>query len=247
MCRTTDFHGFLPKDRNSLKIKAFFIRFSGLKSCKNMPDSLTLAYLPRINGAELLVDGSSVKSDAPAFLTLHRVVNVKTKGEAVYGSRERVRASGAVRFEVLLGDERILKGMYGKNKEDEWKLEWKCAVENEAVVVGGSTADVAVAVDGEVPILSGRVEMALSKRRGGFDRLEVIPEEKDEGHDRDESENSLDGEDDLEESYGPDCDMMMDSEGVTWAVDLGIWVMCLGVGYLVSKASAKSFRRLRLI
>ncbi|XP_042514696.1 uncharacterized protein LOC122089207 [Macadamia integrifolia] len=37
----------------------------------------------------------------------------------------------------------------------------------------------------------------------------------------------------------------LEIEGVRWAVDVGIWVMCLGVGYLLSRASSNSLRRRR--
>ncbi|EEF43434.1 uncharacterized protein LOC8288834 [Ricinus communis] len=253
MCRTTDFLGFLPnKDRSNLKIKAFFVRFSGLNSGKTLSDSLIL-----------LVRGSKVRPDSPAFLTLHRLVNVKTKkGEVIFGSREPVRTSGAVRFEVYLGDETILKGMFSKDdikEEEEWMLdlEFMRCFGSEAFG-GGCAADVAVAVDGQKAVLCGRVEMVLEKkmnkkRKGGFKRLEVIPEEREESNDDNghhgESVSVSDSGDDPEEGRGPDCHMMdmdLDLEGMKWAADLGILVLCLGVGYLVSKASARSLRRLSL-
>lgn len=263
MCRSMELKlGMQPRGRNCLKIKAFFVRFSGFKSCKSLPDSLTLVYLPRVNGSELLVGGSKVRPDSPAFLTLHRVVNVKTKkGEAIFGSRERVWASGGVRFEVYLGEERVLEGIFRKD-EEEWKLECGCGLENELVAGGGGTtevasvgADVCVALEGHVA-LSGRVEMVSMRKKNrkvGFDRLEVIPEEKEEADDESLGEFCCDCKNrrssggELDEVCGPDCNLMeMDLEGMRWAVDVGIWVMCLGVGYLVSKASARSLRRLRL-
>ncbi|KAJ9148142.1 hypothetical protein P3X46_030226 [Hevea brasiliensis] len=266
MCRSMGFfNGFQPRNGNSLKIKGFFVRFSGFKSCKSLPDSLTLLYLPRINGSELLVDGCEVRPDSPAFLTLHRVVNVKTKkGEAIFGSRERVWASGGIRFEVYLGEERVLEGIFRKDDE-EWKLECECGLERELVAGGGGGggatevdtvgADVCVAVEGHVA-LSGRAEMVSRRkkeRRVGFDRLEVIPEETEEADDESVGEICCDckyhrwNDGELDEVCGPDCNLMeMDLEGMRWAVDVGIWVMCLGVGYLVSKASARSLRRLGL-
>lgn len=37
----------------------------------------------------------------------------------------------------------------------------------------------------------------------------------------------------------------VEMEGVRWAVDVGIWVVCLGVGFLVSKASSTRIIRQR--
>ncbi|KDP25198.1 hypothetical protein JCGZ_20354 [Jatropha curcas] len=266
MCRSTDtkLDGILPRGRNCLKIKAFFVRLKGFKSCKLLPPALTLLYLPRINGSELFVNGSKVRPDSAAFLTLHRAVNVKTKeGEAIFGSREQVWASGGVRFEVYSGDERALEGIFRKDEEDEWNLECKCGLDHEVAVHGGATevavaeeADVCVALEGHVA-LGGRVEMVSRRkknRRIGFDRLEVIPEERENGVDesvngcRDDCKYRESDGGGLEKSCESDYDLMeMDLEGVRWAVHVGLWVMCFGVGYLVSKASARSLRRLRLL
>nr|GEZ19632.1 NADP-specific glutamate dehydrogenase [Tanacetum cinerariifolium] len=89
------------------------------------------------------------------------------------------------------------------------------------------------------------VYLKRRKRRRCFEGLlEEIPEQMSEG-------------DEVEEECccccdcgggGGDAVVEADVEGVRWAVDVGIWVMCLGVGvgYLVSKASSKSLRRRRL-
>lgn len=37
-------------------------------------------------------------------------------------------------------------------------------------------------------------------------------------------------------------EMELEVEGMGWVVDLGIWVMCLGVGYLVFKVFIKFLR-----
>ncbi|XP_040367156.1 uncharacterized protein LOC112177091 isoform X2 [Rosa chinensis] len=236
MCRSTEYPGFQAR-REALKIQAFFIRFSGLDSHKPLPESLTLSYLPRINGTALEIDGSKIRPDAPAFVTLHRSVNAKVrKGEAIFGSREAVRAGDGVQFEAYLREEKVLKGIFRKDVGQEWKLECKCVLE------------VCVAVEGHVA-MSERVAMIV-KRRGkcGFHPLEEIPEVDEEWDggccctcgEMDGGDLEEDG--DVEE----ELDMDVDVEGVRWAVDVGFWVMCLGVGYLVSKASSKSLRRRRL-
>ncbi|XP_059444271.1 uncharacterized protein LOC132176159 [Corylus avellana] len=256
MCRSTDYHGFQSNGRERrLSIRAFFVRFSGLDTArKPLPDSATLLYLPRINEQALDVNGASVRPDSPAFVTLHRVVKARAKeGEAVFGSREPVRAGEGVRFEVYLREERVVKGIFRKDEGQKWKLECKCAVESES----GSEADVAevyVAVEGHVA-MSERVDMLVRRRkmenrRRGCGRLEEIPEAREEGSESDEyccccgGEGAEDGE---SGSDGGDLQDEMDMEGVRWAVDLGIWVMCLGVGLLVSKASLKRLKGRKIL
>jgi hypothetical protein len=234
MCRSTDYHGFQSNDRDRrLRIRAFFVQ--------TLPDSATLLYLPRINEQALDVDGSSVRPDSPAFVTLHRVVKSRTReGEAVFGSREPVRAGEGVRFEVYLREERVVKGIFRKDEGQEWKLECKCAVESESANEA-DVAEVYVAVEGHVA-MSEKVDMVVRRRRKrrGCGGLEEIPEEREEGIESDdcccrcgEGESGSDGGDLQDE---------MDMEGVRWAVDLGIWVMCLGVGFLVSKASLRRMK-----
>ncbi|XVE58145.1 hypothetical protein DITRI_Ditri04bG0146800 [Diplodiscus trichospermus] len=190
MCRSTDYYDVRYSDRNRLKIKAFFIRFSGFDSCTEpLPDSLTLLYPQRINETVLEVSGSSIRPDSPAFVTLHRMVKVKTRnGEAIYGSREQVRAGDGVRFEVYSREEKVLKGVF-RREGQKWKMECKCTLERgvgEAFGTEGAMADVCVAVEGDVA-MGERVEMVVRKnRRVGFDQLEEIPEER-------EGESELEG------------------------------------------------------
>ena len=226
------------------------MRFSGLNTRKSLPESLTLHYLPRINDNVLEVDGSKIRPESPAFVTLHRVVNAKTvnEGDVIFGSRERVRANEAVRFEVYLRDEKVLKGVFRKGEGSEWKLECKCATESECESeVKVKEAEVCVAVEGHVAAatMNEKVEMVVKKRRKCLrecGRLEEIPEEIEE-EEKEETESDgccCCGEDggDSEE----DC-TVSEIEGARWAVDMGIWVMCFGLGFLVSKASVKSLRR----
>ncbi|GKV04009.1 hypothetical protein SLEP1_g16227 [Rubroshorea leprosula] len=263
MCRSTDFHNSYSIQENLLEIKAFFVRFSGLDTCHGtLPESLTLLYLPRINETALEVSGSKIRPDSSAFVTLHRVVKARTgNGEAIYGSRERVRAGDGVRFEVYSMEEKVLKGIFRKEEGGKWKLECKCALETGDGNMAGANvavAEVCVAVEGHVA-MGERVEMVVRRRRKnrrmGFDELEEIPEEREADTEFDglccsrcgESEGGGDMIEGGRDCDGNCADTEMDLEGVSWAVDLGLWVMCLGVGYLVSKVSARSLRRLRLL
>ncbi|KAJ6347218.1 hypothetical protein OIU76_003835 [Salix suchowensis] len=228
MCRTTDFHG-LQQSRtreNHLQIKSFYVLFTGFRpDNKPVPESLTLVYLPR--GHELVIDGSEFRPATKAYLGLHRIVEVGKKegeGEVMFGSRERVRVNEGVRFEVYLREERVLEGIFRRDADlERWKLE----------CYGGTGGDdvrvlaVRVAVEGQVAFVETLVTRKRKSKRG-CDRLEVIPEG---------GEVVEDESDEVE----------MELEGIRWAIDVGVWVMCLGVGYMVSRASVKSLRRLRFL
>ncbi|CAK9169321.1 unnamed protein product [Ilex paraguariensis] len=251
MCR-----GFQHSERERLNIKAFYIYISAPTTHTALPDSLTLYYLPRINGSPLEIDDSKIRPDSPGFVTLHRVVSSQAvENGAVFGSRERVRASEGVRFEVYLREDKVLKGNFRKDEGDEWKMECKCGLENEIVGVEVREMEVCVAVDGQaVGMMTEKVEMVVQRKRRGrcFVGLEEIPEERElecesEGENcccccGEEREKASDGGDSEE-----GMEVEMEIEGVRWAVDVGIWVVCLGMGYLVSKASSKRLRRRRLL
>ena len=234
MCR-----GFQHIDQRDrlLKIKAFYLKLSLSKTSKPIPDSLTLHYLPRINGSPLEINDSVFRPDSPAFLTLYRVVSDddritrsgKSKKSVTYGSREKVRVSEGVRFEVYLREEKLVKGGFRKDDEGEWKMECKCALEGEAVAVEVKDVEVCVAAEGggEVAAMKEKVEMVVRRKRGRcFKGLEEIPEQRREG------------EEEVEE-YCCCCDSGggeaaedggdVEVEGVRWAVDVGIWVVCLVV------------------
>nr|XP_043607766.1 uncharacterized protein At1g01500 [Erigeron canadensis] len=265
MCR-----GFQQNERHRpLKIKAFYILISIHSKTKKhafLPDSLTLHYLPRINGSPLEINGSMIRPDSPAFVTLYRVVsnNEGLHGEikaVTYGSREKVRVSEGVRFEVYLKEEKVVKGGYRKDEGGEWKMECRCGLEGDNdnyMVDFVKDLEVSVAAEdgGEVVVMRReKVVMKRRKRRRCFEGLlEEIPEQISEGEEVEEEEEGCccccAGVDDdgLTAEDGGDV-VELEVEGVMrWAVDVGIWAMCLGVGvgYLVSKASSKSLRR-RLI
>ncbi|KAF3434199.1 hypothetical protein FNV43_RR25302 [Rhamnella rubrinervis] len=256
MCMSTDYHGVRFNDRyrhRRLNIQSFSVRFSGLRATKPLPESLTLLYLPRVDDNDndstgLVVHGSKVRPHSRAFVSLHR------EGDTVFASREPVRASDGVRFEVYLREEKVLKGIFSKDEESDenlWVLDCKCALESDVAGLKVSEAEVHVAVEGDVAV-TRMVSFKRKRRCGkGFTGLEEIPEETEMDVELDGCDCScscgsseIDGGDSKE---GCDGETELDMEGVRWAVDVGIWVMCLGVGFLVSKASAKTLRRIRIL
>lgn len=256
MCRSTDIHGFHGND--SLRITSFFIRLANLKY-KKLPESLTLVYLPRINEqTELEVCGKKIRPDCSAFVTLYRLMTAEMteENESVYGSREKVAVSDGVMFDVYLGGEKVLKGVFRKCEGDEWKVECKSALEREMAKKSGADvarADICVGCEGRVAMVD-RVEVMVRKKRSRCCRLEEIPEQREVVvEDEDVSDGcccSCGGEMESEcESDGEDLavlDLQTQMDGVRWAVDLGFWAVCLGVGFFVSKASAKALRRKRI-
>lgn len=148
-----------------------------------------------------------------------------------------------------------MKGIFRKNEEDLWRLDCKCSMERE---LGISEAEVGVAGE-RCGVVRERVEMQARRRNGwGCFGLEEIPEEREvdfDVYDCDcgdcgEREMRSDGEGEGEDSEAEERNGTVEMEeeeeeeelgmeGVRWAVDLGIWVICLGVGILVSKASSK--------
>ncbi|KAJ6695223.1 putative proteinDP-SPECIFIC GLUTAMATE DEHYDROGENASE [Salix koriyanagi] len=171
--------------------------------------------------------------------------------------RERLCCSGQENgFESMKGfglrlylrEERVLEGIFRRDADlERWKLE----------CYGGTGGDdvrvlaVRVAVEGQVAFVETVVTRKRKSKRG-CDRLEVIPEGREVVEDESDGKCDCDGRGlyggDLEEGCGPDCaEVEMELEGIRWAIDVGVWVMCLGVGYMVSRASVKSLRRLRFL
>ncbi|KAH6831451.1 hypothetical protein C2S53_019213 [Perilla frutescens var. hirtella] len=249
MCR-----GFVENERETLKIRAFYTHFhlssSSISSCaKNasvLPDFLTLHFLPRINGSRLEINGSYIRPDTPAFVSLHRVLSEEVGRGFKYGSRERVTVCEGARFEIYVGDVKVMKGIFRKDDGDNWKMECKCVMSVNGVVKGVEDAEVAVAAEGLTGVITEKVEMVAALRRRRRRRcceLEEIPEVREEEGGCCCSECG--GGEAVED--GGDCEMEVDVEAVNWAVDVGIWMVCFGVGYLVSASSFKKLRRKRFI
>lgn len=138
-------------------------------------------------------------------------------------------------------------------------MECKCAAVNGINFV--REAEVSVALeDGGVMTEKVTTRPRRCHRRRFRVGLEDIPEERDEECAEtdgaccccsDVTSSESDGEDELDYYYDDGDDhqeMEMElKEGVGWAVDVGIWVVCLGVGLLVSRASARKLRRRKLL
>ncbi|CAL9113484.1 unnamed protein product [Musa acuminata var. zebrina] len=258
-----------PRDRDRLQIRGFYLRVSLAGGWRLFPGSITLVYLPRIDGSLLEVNGSRIRAAARAIVPLHRICSPELfrSGDteaAVFASTDRVRAGEGVRFEAYVGEEKVVRGVF-RRRGGVWGMECRCAAEGDAAAVAAAE----VWVVGEKGVSMGqRVEVAAAleeerrkrrRRRGFCSRLEEIPEESDgcdglccEGGEEEEEEEEggweLEGSDDdvRKQAGGKGMegeDVALEMEGVRWGVDLGIWVMCLGVGMLVSAASNRKLRK----
>ncbi|XP_022958516.1 uncharacterized protein LOC111459724 [Cucurbita moschata] len=252
MCRSTDYRCRLGGDR--LKIKAFFVRFSHLESLNPPLDSLTLFYLPRIDETDLEIDGLKIRPDSPAFVTLHRVVSpsLRMRKDVVFGSRERVRASEGVQFQVYLRAEKVVQGIFRRCDDGEWRLECKCALESDIGRSAAAAVEICVDLEGEVAMFEKVVlKVRRKKKKRGFCAMEEIPERREVDGDCDGCGGccEVDGDSSVGDcgcSGGDDDDGGGETEveGAWWGMDLGIWAVCLGVGFLVSKAAhSKTLRR----
>ncbi|RAL49903.1 hypothetical protein DM860_002194 [Cuscuta australis] len=227
MCR-----GFHPNGGDCINLRAFYIHISLLSPLrKSLPEILTLNYPPRIDESPLEISGSGVRSNAPGFVSLHRVVSA---GTAVYGSRERVKAGEGARFELYAGDCKLMKGIFRKDwGDDSWKLECKfVGSEEENSCLGIKGAEVRVWLEGDpAEPITERVEMAHTRRRKGCERLEEIPEGRETETEAEGCCRCCCGEGEAAVGGREDCRVPA-VEGVGWAVDAGIWILCFGVGYL---------------
>ncbi|CAN6290927.1 unnamed protein product [Urochloa humidicola] len=243
MCRATTMEdgGFLRPSPPTLDIRAFYLRLSSSPSPSpsSSPPELTLVYLPAIGGAALGLNGRSLPPAAPAEVTLRQVA-----GDA-YATADRVAAAEGARFEVYAGKEMAAEGIFFRRRQigGGWRVECHRAAPGAPV----SVAEVVVLAEGGV-LMRDRARAA--SRRGmlgcGATTLEGIPEEAtdlgwgchcgDEEWEVVAADDSDDGEACKEEDEG------VEAETVRWAMEMGVWAVCLGVGLL---ATARSFRRKR--
>ncbi|CAN6285979.1 unnamed protein product [Urochloa humidicola] len=246
MCRATTMQdgGFL-RPSSTLDIRAFYLRLSSSPSspAAQAPAELTLVYHPAIGGAALALNGSALPPASPAEVTLRRVA-----GDA-YASADRVAAAEGARFEVYAGKEMAAEGVFFRRRRidsirgGDWRVECRRA----APAVPVAVAEVVVLAEGGV-LMRDRARAASRRGMGlgcGATRLEGIPEEATDigwgchcGSCGDEWEvvgdDSDDGETWKEEG--------VEAETVRWAMEMGVWAVCLGVGLL---ATARRFHRKR--
>ncbi|KAG2544029.1 uncharacterized protein LOC120692548 [Panicum virgatum] len=229
MCRATTMEDVRPTP--TLDIRAFYLRLSS--SSSPAPADLALVYLPAIGGAALRLNGRALPPAAPAEVTLRQVA-----GDA-YASADRVAAAEGARFEVYAGKEMAAEGVF-RRRRGAGEVGWRVECRRAGPV---AVAEVMVLAEGGV-LMRDRARAASRRGVGcGGTRLEGIPEDATDlvwgcqcGSRGDEEWEvvSDDGEPWKEEE--------VEVETVRWAMEMGVWAVCLGVGLL---ATARRFRRKR--
>ncbi|KAK9103943.1 hypothetical protein Sjap_021197 [Stephania japonica] len=279
-------------DESLLEMKAFYVRFSMNdddvdEQRKLIPPSITLVYLPRqtqtqtqththmmmssSSSSSLQINGSIIRPESTAFVTLHRLP--LNDDEVVFCSRDVIRVSQGVEFQVYVREHQVFKGsLRSRSRSSSWQLECKCELDmimsQQAVLLGLpliSDAMLCLQLTSNncvAPIITTcRVDMRRRGRRHQRRyyyctgkvvqqqqqqlQLEEIPEESEldlsfyHDHHHQHPTTTTTSPSPSNSSEDDDDAVEMELEGVRWAVDLGIWVLCLGLGYFVSKASSK--------
>lgn len=255
MCRATTieggFHRPSPSPSPRLDIRAFYLRLS-CSTAAPAPAELTLAYHPAIGGAALVLNGRALPPTAPAEVTLRRVA-----GDA-YASADRVVAAEGARFEVraaaAAGEEVAAEGVFLARRRggEGWRVECRRGLASVCV------AEVVVLAEGGVLMRDKARAPGRGRMRCGATRLEGIPEEATDlgaggwgrcecGACSDDSDDDgwevvEDSSDDGEPWKQEEEEGEVEMETVRWAMEMGVWAVCLGVGIL---ATARRFRRKR--
>uniref|UniRef100_A0ACD5WPK5 Uncharacterized protein n=1 Tax=Avena sativa TaxID=4498 RepID=A0ACD5WPK5_AVESA len=227
-----------------LEVRAFYLRLSSSSPCSSTaPNELTLVYHPAIGGAALELAGRALPPASPAEVTLLRVrdddEDAGKAAAAAYASADRVSAAEGARFEVYAGTELAAEGVFARRQSDGgWRVECRRATHARAAAV----AEVVVLAEGGV-LLRARA----TRSAGCLTRLEGIPEEEAcecGACGEDWEVVARDGSDSGDDEWKERAAEAVEAETVRWALEMGAWAVCVGVGLL---ATARRFSRRRAI
>ncbi|KAK4260645.1 hypothetical protein QN277_003733 [Acacia crassicarpa] len=221
MCRSTDLLPPSPYTHDGAcpNVKALFVhvRTSASEINDPLPQFLTILFNPPNHS-----------------LSLHRLLN-HSLPHAIFAAKlslcpRRRRPSQPLSFQLFLGEAMLLKGALIEQDQNRWTLDCKSQFHllQPHYFQPISEVQLCFAFDDGNLAATNWVRLVNHKERVkncvNFGHLEQIPEEM--------------------ELPSEDSHEVMDLEGLRRTVDLGIWVLCLGlgVGYLVSRASVRKFR-----
>ncbi|CAM0870936.1 unnamed protein product [Alopecurus aequalis] len=252
MCRgTVDEGSFLRSPLGRLKrleVRAFYLRLSSSSSSSTStaPSELTLVYRPAIGGAALELGGRALPPATPAEVSLLRVKNAQDGGATApaYASADRVSAADGARFEVFAGKELAAEGVFVRRegRAGGWRVECRKPV-------GSPVAEVVVLAEGGV-LVRARARASAARRVGCLTKLEGIPEEEASWGPCQcgacEEEWEVVGDSDSDGGSGDEWkeheEEAVEVETMRWALEMGAWAVCVGVGLL---ATARRFSRKR--
>ncbi|KAF7104144.1 hypothetical protein CFC21_105066 [Triticum aestivum] len=231
-----------PLGPRRLDVRAFYLRLSSSYSSTSPPPAeLTLVYRPAIGGSALELASRALPPACPAEATL---LLVRGADDApAYASADRVSAAEGARFEVYAGKELAAEGAFFPRRRLDgggWRVECRRPAGSRSRV-----AEVLVLAEGGVLI---RARARAARRIGCATPLEGIPEEDasswgscecgacgDEWQMVGDSSSDDDDGDKLKEEE-------LEAETMRWALEMGAWAVCVGVGLL---ATARRFSRRR--
>lgn len=204
---------------------------SGFIKNVQIPESLTLHFLPRSNCVALEINKRRFHPSSSAFLTLQRNrVEEKSKGEIIYVGTDTIRMSDILCFEVYLRNEPIIFGTLEKKQEfgehlmpeTTWTVECSSRLEYCSKLSWDAmsipTVDVYISgrISGSPIILTQTLQLLRRRKRVHHCTLEVIPEGNeteescsdfsDTDPESDDSESSF-----AESNSGRDCDFDWES------------------------------------
>ncbi|XP_044980162.1 uncharacterized protein LOC123447619 [Hordeum vulgare subsp. vulgare] len=249
MCRAPvdDLGRLAPRPRTRrLDVRAFYLRLSSSSPTSTPPAELTLLYRPAIGGAALELAGRALPPASPAEVALARVRGAKDDDAPAYASADRVSAAEGARFEVYDGKELAAEGAFFFARGlDGWRVECRRPAASRSRV-----AEVLVLAKGGALIRA----RARAARRAGLGcsatPLEGIPEEGPCGcqcgacgdDDWEMVGDSSDDDADADAGHGLKEEEEVDADSMRWALEMGAWAVCVGVGLL---ATARRFSRSR--
>jgi hypothetical protein len=241
MCRgTVDDGSFLRPPqlgRRRLEVRAFYLRMSSTSSsCSSTPEELTLVYRPAIGGAALELGGRALPPASPAETTLLRVRG----DDGAYACADRVSAAEGARFEVFAGKELAAEGIFAR-RQGGWRVECRRAAASRSRV-----AEVVVLAEGGV-LVRAKARASQTRSIACLTRLEGIPEEEACECGTCGEEWEVVGDDDGSDGSGDEWkerEEAVEMETMRWALEMGAWAVCVGVGLL---ATARRFSRRRAL
>ncbi|KAF7069301.1 hypothetical protein CFC21_074953 [Triticum aestivum] len=216
-----------------LEVRAFYLRLSSSSTPTSAPPAeLTLVYRPAMGGAALELGGRALPPACPAEVTLLRMRGNDDVHVPAYASADRVSAPEGARFEVYAAGKKELaaEGAFAR-RNGGWLVECRRPVASRSRV-----AEVLVVAEGGV-VVRARARTLAARTIGCATRLEGIPEEEagpcDCGACGDEWEMVGHSDDEFKEH-----EEEVEAEAMRWALEMGAWAVCVGVGLL---ATARRF------
>lgn len=225
----------------ALRLRSFQLHLATPMNRRSVvPKSLTLIYLSRSNASSLEINGAEISTGERVPFVLRRMGAAETaiddEFEVAFESTDRVCADDEFGFEVCVDGGRAVEGVFSR-RGARWAL--------------GCRA-VRLAVEAEVRVVTDEGFLMREKVKQRRKRVcRKLPERPWEDEEEKEDEQEQAEEQEMRESSdwnrwerkGKDSKERAKTRGFSWAVNVGIFVACVGVGLFVFRGSLKRFVR----